>query len=177
MVNKVFHIYFKLLIWSFCVLCFPRSINFFRLPKSAFKIITANRLSYNCSFEFQFVLLAFIQGILFWLTDCDRFGGGGGWIFYHSYHTLNPVSGTGFFRIPDLGSWIPNPYFWELIDNFLSKKFYNSLKIGSNFFLQHFKNKIIFNFVNFVAAKKGMTTNVFSPLTFVVVFGSGIRDG
>jgi hypothetical protein len=51
------------------------------------------------------------------------------------------------------------------------------LKIGPNFFLQHFKNKIIYNFVKFVATKKGMTTNFFSPLSFVPVFGSGIRDG
>ncbi len=29
----------------------------------------------------------------------------------------------------DPGSRIPNPYFWELSDNFLGKKFYNSLKI------------------------------------------------
>jgi hypothetical protein len=55
-------------------------------------------------------------------------------------------------------------------------KFYNSLKIGPNLFLQHFKHKIIKNFVKFVATKKGMTTNFFSPLSFVAVFGSGIRD-
>jgi hypothetical protein len=60
-------------------------------------------------------------------------------------------------------------------DNFLGKKFFNSLKIGPNFFLHHFKNKLIFNFVKFVATKKGMTT-IFSPLSFVAVFGSGIRD-
>ncbi len=54
---------------------------------------------------------------------------------------LDPGSEIGFFRIPDLGSRIPNPYFWELRDNFLGKKFYNSLKIGPNIFLQHFKNK------------------------------------
>ena len=49
-------------------------------------------------------------------------------------------SGIGFFRIP-----YPKPIFWELTDKFLSKKFYNSysLKTGPNFFLQHFKNKII----------------------------------
>jgi len=58
----------------------------------------------------------------------------------------------------------------------LGKKFYNSLKIGPNFFLQHFKNKIIFNFVKFVATKKDMATNFFSPLSFVAVFGLGIRD-
>ncbi len=53
--------------------------------------------------------------------------------------------------IPDLGSRIPNPYFWELSDNFLGNKFFNSLKICPNFFLQHFETKIIFNFVKFVA--------------------------
>jgi hypothetical protein len=30
--------------------------------------------------------------------------------------------------------------------------------------------------VKFVATKKGLTTNFFSPLSFVAVFGSGIRD-
>jgi hypothetical protein len=52
----------------------------------------------------------------------------------------------------------------------------NSLKIGPNLFLQHFKTKIIINFVKFVATKKGMTTNFFSPLSFVAVSGFGIRD-
>jgi hypothetical protein len=61
---------------------------------------------------------------------------------------------------------IPNPYFWELSDNFLGKKFYNSLKIDLNFFLQHFKNKIIFNFVKFVATKKATVRQqfFFTPL-------------
>jgi hypothetical protein len=40
------------------------------------------------------------------------------------------------------------------------------------FFLQNFKNKIIYNFVKFMATKKGF----FSPLSFVTVFASGIRD-
>ncbi len=48
-----------------------------------------------------------------------------------------PGSGIGFF--PDPGS--PNPYFWELSDNFWGKKFYNSLKIGLNFFLDNSKTK------------------------------------
>ncbi len=30
--------------------------------------------------------------------------------------------------------------------------------------------------MKFVATKKGLTTNFFSPLSFVAVFGSGIRD-
>ena len=53
---------------------------------------------------------------------------------------LDPGSGIGFFRIPDLGSRIPNPYFWELIDNFLGKKFYNSLKICPNCFSSAHQN-------------------------------------
>ncbi len=48
---------------------------------------------------------------------------------------LDPGSGIGFFRILDPGFRIPNPYFWELSDNFLGKKFYNSLKIDIKFFL------------------------------------------
>ncbi len=58
---------------------------------------------------------------------------------------------------PDLGSRIPNPYFCELNDKFfefLGKKLCNSLKTGPNFFLQHFKNKIIFNFVKICGFKK-----------------------
>jgi len=47
------------------------------------------------------------------------------------------------------------------------------MKIGLIFF---FKNKIIFNFVIFVVTKKGETTNFFLALSFVAVFGSGIRD-
>jgi hypothetical protein len=92
---------------------------------------------------------------------------------------LDPGSGIGFFRIPDLGSRIPNPYFRELSDNFLGKQFYNSLKIGSNYFLQHFKNKIIFNFVKFVATKNGIKTNFFHPSLLLLFLDprSGIRDG
>ncbi len=85
----------------------------------------------------------------------------------------DPGSGIGFFRIPDLGSWIPIPYFWELNDKFLGKKFYNFLKTGQNCFLQHFKHKIIY-FVKFVATKKGMTKIFFH--SFVAVFGSGMGE-
>jgi hypothetical protein len=45
----------------------------------------------------------------------------------------------------------------------LGKKFYNSLKIDPNFFLQHFKTKLIISFVKFVATKKGMKTNFLHP--------------
>jgi len=97
----------------------------------------------------------------------------------------DPGSGIGFFRILDLGprtsdpgSRISNLYFWELSNKFWGKKFYNSLKTGPNFLLQHFKNKIIFNFAKFVATKKGMTTNLFHPslLLLFLDLGSGIRD-
>jgi hypothetical protein len=83
--------------------------------------------------------------------------------------------------IPDLGSRIPNSYFGELRDNFLGKKFYNSLKFGPKIFLQQFKNKIMLHFVKFVATKKCMTINFFTPL-FCSCFWirdprSGIWDG
>ncbi len=43
--------------------------------------------------------------------------------------------------------------------------------------MRQFKIKIMFNFVIFVATKKGRTTIFFSPLSFVAVFGSGVWDG
>jgi hypothetical protein len=59
----------------------------------------------------------------------------------------------------------------------LGKKFYDSLKIGPNFFLQHFKNKIIYNFVKKICGyKKRNDKKFFSPLSFVPVFGFGMRD-
>ncbi len=87
----------------------------------------------------------------------------------------NPRSGirNRFFRIPDLGSWIPKTYFWELSDSSLEKKCYNSLKTGPNLFLQHFKNRIISNFAKFMATKKGVTT-IFYHLLFCCCFW--IRD-
>jgi hypothetical protein len=95
-----------------------------------------------------------------------------------AFFTPGPGSGIRNRFIPDLGFWIQNPYFLERSDKFLDKKFYNSLKTGPNFFLQHFKNKIILNFVKFVATKKGMITYFFSSLSFVEVFSrSRIRDG
>ncbi len=65
----------------------------------------------------------------------------------------------------DPGSRILNPYFWELSDNFLGKKFYNSLKIGPDFFLAHIKNKIIFNLWNLWLQKR-YDNKFFSPLSF-----------
>ncbi len=80
-------------------------------------------------------------------------------------------------RISDLGSRIPNPYFWELSDNFLGKKFYNSLKNWPKFFFFYIsKVKCSSILWNLWLQKKGMTTNFFSTLSFIAVFGSGIRD-
>ncbi len=64
---------------------------------------------------------------------------------------LTPGSGIRNMFFPNPGSRIPNPYFWELSENFLGKKFYNSLKIGPNFILPHFTTKIICNFAKLVA--------------------------
>jgi hypothetical protein len=50
------------------------------------------------------------------------------------------------------------------------------LKIGPNFFLQHFKTKILYNFVKICGYIKRYDINFFLPLSFVAVFGSGIRD-
>jgi hypothetical protein len=65
---------------------------------------------------------------------------------------LTPGSGIRNRFFPDTGSRIPDPkpIFWEFSDNFLGKKFYNSLKIGPNF-SQHLKTKIICYCVKFVA--------------------------
>ena len=68
---------------------------------------------------------------------------------------------------------IPNPYFWELNDNFWGRKFYSSLWIGPNFFLHKLKINIIYKFVIFVATKKRKVNNFFSPLSFVAILGSG----
>ncbi len=92
---------------------------------------------------------------------------------------LDPDTGSGIGFFPDPGSRIPDPkpIFLELSNKFLGKEFYNSLKTDPNFILRHLKNLIIFNFEKFVATKKGLTNNFFSPLSFIAVFGSGIRNG
>ncbi len=93
---------------------------------------------------------------------------------------LTPRSGIRNRFFPDPGSRIPNPYFWELRDNFLGKKFYNSLKIGPNFFLQRFKNKIV-QFCEIYDFKKKLWQQIFFTNVFHCCFwirdpGSEIRD-
>jgi hypothetical protein len=64
-----------------------------------------------------------------------------------------------------------------LMTYFGGKKFYNSLLIGLNFFLHHFKNKIFFQFCDICGyTRKKVEQQIFSPLSFVAVFGSRIRD-
>jgi len=62
---------------------------------------------------------------------------------------LTPGSGIQNRFFPDLGSRIPNPYYWELNDNFLGKKHYNSCQLAQIFSVPTvFKNKVpvIINF-------------------------------
>jgi hypothetical protein len=68
-------------------------------------------------------------------------------------------------QIPD-----PKPLFLKLSDKLFGKKLYNSLKTGPNFFLQHFKNKIIYNFVKSVATKKDLATNYFFHPFLLLLF-------
>jgi hypothetical protein len=52
------------------------------------------------------------------------------------------------------------------------------VNLAQIFFVQHFKNKIIYNFVKFMAFKKGMTTIFFHPSLLLLFLdpGTGIRD-
>jgi hypothetical protein len=91
---------------------------------------------------------------------------------------LTPGSGMGFFRISD---GFQTHIFQSLVTNFWVKKLYNSVKTDKKIFLQHFKNKILFNFVKFVATKKGMTTHFFHPPLLLLFLDPGwvkirIRD-
>jgi hypothetical protein len=60
---------------------------------------------------------------------------------------------------------------------FWGEKFHNSLKICPNFFLPHLKNKIIYNFVTFVATKKRYEKKIFSPLSLLLFLDPGSGMG
>ncbi len=81
---------------------------------------------------------------------------------------FDPGSGIRNRFFPDPGSRIPNLYFWELIDD----SFYHSLQIGPTF-SSLVQKKIIYNFVIFVATKKGRAT-IFPPFSIFYCFW--IRD-
>ncbi len=91
-----------------------------------------------------------------------------------SYWPLDPDPGSriGLFRIPDLGSRIPNPYFLELSDKFLGK---SSLKTGPIFFFSISKINNL-KFCEICGYKKGRYKNkfFFTPLFFF--WGFWIRD-
>jgi hypothetical protein len=74
----------------------------------------------------------------------------------------DPDPGSGGFLTPGSGirkRFFPDPgsqghIFESLVTIFWGKKIYIFLKIGPNFFLLHFKNKINLNLVKFVATKR-----------------------
>ncbi len=101
-------------------------------------------------------------------------GSGSGMRDPGAFLTPGPGSGIRNRFFPDPRSRITNSYFLEISDKFLGK----SLKTGPNFFLQHFKNKIIFNFVKFVATKKVWQHIFFHPSLLLLFLdpGTEIRD-
>jgi hypothetical protein len=86
--------------------------------------------------------------------------------------TLDPGSRIGFFQIPNLGSETHN--FDNLMTNFWVKSTLILECFGAKYFLYLYKNKIIYNFMIFVATINGRPKK-FSP-SFGAVVGSGIRD-
>jgi hypothetical protein len=87
---------------------------------------------------------------------------------------FNPWIRNRFFRIPDPKTIFLRA-FWH---NFFGKKFYNSLKIGPNFFFQHFKAKIITILWNLWLHKK-VWQLIFFHLSLLLLFldpGFEIRD-
>ncbi len=81
----------------------------------------------------------------------------------------------GFFRISDSGSQT-HIFFESLVTIFWVKSSIILWKLAQIFFCSISKTKIIYNFVKFVDTKKSLTNKIFSPLSLVTVFGSGIRD-
>ncbi len=84
----------------------------------------------------------------------------------------DPDPGSGAFLTPGSQTHI----YESLSENILGKNFNNSFKIGPNFFLQHFKNKKVFNFAKFVTTS--MITNFFHPSLLFLFLDpeSEIRD-
>ncbi len=83
----------------------------------------------------------------------------------------------------DPGSRIPKPYFWELNDNFLHKKFCNSLKMGwPKFFSLAIQTQNNFQFCEICGYKTKYDNYFFVTPLFWCCFWirdprSGIRDG
>ncbi len=98
-----------------------------------------------------------------------------------AFLTLDPDPWSGIDFSPNPRSRIPdpNPIYLELNDKFLGTKFYNSLKIGPNFFLQHLKNKNNFQFCEICGYKKKVWQLIFFHPSLLLLFldpGFWIRD-
>jgi hypothetical protein len=79
----------------------------------------------------------------------------------------DPDPGSGILDpVPDLG------YQTHIFESLMTNSII-LLKLAQIFFLQHFKNRIIFNFVKFVARKKAMTTNFFHPSLLLLFLDPG----
>ncbi len=109
--------------------------------------------------------------------------------FILKFSVADPYPGSGAFltpgsRIrnrffPDPGTRIPNPYFFESWMKFFWVRSSIILcKLAQSFFFHLLKNNFFFNFVIFVATKKGTTTNLFIPSLLLLFLdpGSVIRD-
>jgi hypothetical protein len=103
---------------------------------STFRPIIKNNLKGHRPFKQQKTFLKASSRI--WYLGSGAFLTPGSWIW------------NRFFRIPDPRS---QNHFLESLVTIVWVKFYNSLKIDPTFFLQLFKNEIIFNCVKFVMGK------------------------
>ena len=111
------------------------------------------------------------------ISQCCRSGSG-------AFLTPGSGSGIGFFWIPDLdpGSL---PHIFQNLLTILVKKFYNSLKIGPNFFLQQFKTENL-QFCEICGYIKSYDNKIFFHPSLLLLFlirdpgwlksGSGIWD-
>ncbi len=95
---------------------------------------------------------------------------------------LTPGPGYGIRNrfFPDLGSWIPNPYFWALSDKFLGKSSIILWKLAQFFSSSAFQNKKIVVIPFFVATEiTKLTTTIFFHPSLLLLFldpGPWIRD-
>ncbi len=98
-----------------------------------------------------------------------------------SWSGIRCLSGSVIYFLMESGSRIPGtqPYFEELSDNFLGKKYFNSLSVDSNFFCTYSKINN-FQFCKILCLLKKVRQQIFIPLLFWCFVldhrGPGIRD-
>ena len=122
--------------WQF-LWCFPGESSTYIYFENLEDLLSEKDLNHTIFSSFTYV--RFLYTVLAVLRIRTQNPGSGAFLTLDT----DPGSGIGFFsgsRISYPGSRIRTPYFLELSDKFLGKKFYNSLKTGPNFFLQHLKN-------------------------------------